>query len=132
MINILKKKDGNEMIGACVGTIIMMMCVAFTLSIFGVVSQKQGVDTAAYEIVRMVQTDGTYDSAEVSKVSAYLTKCNIKSATVACDKSEEIPINTEFTITVKKSMNFGIGGIGSVPVTLKGVSTGEGDVYLKP
>lgn len=133
MKKVLKRLSGNrgdayiDLVMMIIGS---MMALVVGISCGGAIVDFFRVNAAAQEVRRTVEMDGRYDSAEQQKISTMLQSSGVQ-ATVTCTASGEIPLDSPFTVTLKNTAQIGIGGIGSMPVTVAASSTGRGEIYWK-
>lgn len=126
----LSENRGDAYIDLVMMIIGSMMAIVVGISCGGAIIDFFRVNAAVQEVRRTVEMDGKYDSAEQQKISTMLQNSGVQ-ATVTCTASGEIPLDSTFTVTLKNTAYIGIGGIGSMPVTVSGSSTGRGEIYWK-
>jgi len=130
----IRDKLGEKKGVAYIDAVIMILCttmiLVFTISVGGTIYRKIQIDAAAVEVKRMVEIDGVYNSIEKTKAQSLLTKSSV-TAIVSCDANGQIPLNSEFTITLTGSSFVGVGNIGGFSIPLYGTSVGHSEAYWK-
>lgn len=130
MLKMFKSKKGSVVLPSLAGALIIAtMFLVISISAIAVMVQKQQLDTAATDVKRIIEVDGTYDSSEQQAVSNYLSKNHIQ-ASVSCTASDRINLGESFTVTLSSTAMLGTGNM-SIQVPIHGVATGKSEVYWK-
>lgn len=129
-MNIVKSKSGESMIDTVIIVFVVVMMLAFSLSVLPVIIEKSKLDTFSEEVVRFAEIEGKIGSATSSKIN------KIKAATgfnpiVKWSKVGKIQLNEEFSLILTIESDIGFFSFGSFPVTLTSKATGRSEVYWK-
>lgn len=130
MMTILKNNKGESMIDTVLIVFVVVMMLAFALSVLPVIIEKSKLDTFAEEVVRVAEIEGRIGSATSAKISAMSLSTGLDPS-VNWSKTGKVQLNEEFSLVLNHETDIGFFTFGSYKVTLTSKATGRSEVYWK-
>ncbi len=127
---ILKNNKGEGMIDTVLIVFVVVMMLAFSLSVLPVIIQKSKLDTFAEEVVRFAEIEGKIGSNTNSKINAMKSTTGLN-PNINWSRSGKIQLNEEFNLVLTLEADIGFFSFGSFPITLTSKATGRSEVYWK-
>lgn len=129
---ILKERRGEGYIDMAVGTVCIMLVIAFAVNLFPVFVVKQRLDTFANELVRQAEITGSTNVGDRTADLKEQTGLN-PSITWDCDyySGNKVQLNGRITVTLADTVDIGFFSFGSFPIKLTARATGRSEVYYK-
>jgi hypothetical protein len=129
-VNILKNNKGQSMIDVVLIVFVVVMMIAFSLSVLPVIINKSKLDTFAEEIVRAAEIEGKIGNDTRSKINSMKSSTGLN-PNINWSISGKIQLNEEFSLVLTLENDIGFFSFGSFPVTLTSKATGRSEVYWK-
>lgn len=131
LIQLLKSKRGDSLITIPFVVMTIVFLVMFYLKVSPVFLQKQKLDTYASELCRVAEISGRIGT-ETTEKAQKLNEDMGFAPKIEWSKTGNIQLNDTVTVTCTITYDLGLfGGVGSFPVTLRGVASGQSEVYWK-
>ena len=115
-------------------SVILMSCMmifAFCLRVFPVLLHKQQLDSYASQLCRVAEVSGRIGT-ETEEKEDKLNQLTGISPEVSWNTSGNVQLGGTITVTCSLTDNIGLwGGFGTFPITVRGRSTGQSEVYWK-
>ena len=129
-MNLLKDKKGESMIDTVLILFVVVMMIAFSLSVLPVIIEKSKLDTFAEEVVRFAEIEGRIGSNTNSKISVMKSSTGLN-PNINWSRTGKIQLNEEFSLVLTIESDIGFFSFGSFPVTITSKATGRSEVYWK-
>ncbi|QWU13164.1 protein of unknown function [Paenibacillus sophorae] len=127
----IRCKRGEGYVDVVVLVLAAMLCVALAVKVFPVFVAKHQLDTYATELAREAEISGRVGS-ETSQRAAELQAQTGLHPTVSWNRTGQIQIDEEVTVTLQTTVNIGLfGSFGSFPIELTARATGKSEVYVR-
>lgn len=135
MLKKLRSNQGSAAPEIAVGFLVFMMFLVLAATFLPQYTRKQELDTAATEIARYIEIKGAVNSdvyeyiEEIKDVINMDFNCSIDADYYG--GSKKIQLEKKFKVTLSYDSKFGIGGVISVPLPIKGHAYGVSEKYIK-
>ena len=130
MRKLLRSKRGEGYIDVCIIVLVVIMILALFTAAAPVMTAKMQLDNFADELVREAEISGRIGAETTSRARVLSEKTGL-SPKIEWSRNGKIPLNQEFTVTLTVTLDIGVGGFGSFPVTLTSKASGKSEVYWK-
>ncbi len=127
---IIKNNKGESMIDTAIVVFVVVMMIAFSLSVLPVVIEKSKLDTFAQEVVRVAEIEGRIGNNISDKINAMKTSTGINPS-VNWSRTGNVQLNEEFSLILSHETDIGFFTFGSFKITLTSKATGRSEVYWK-
>jgi len=127
---ILKNNKGEGMIDTILIVFVVVLMMAFALSVLPVVIEKSKLDTFAEEVVRVAEIEGRIGSNTSSRINSLKATTGLN-PNIDWSTSGKIQLNEEFSLVLSHEADIGFFSFGSFKVTLTSKATGRSEVYWK-
>lgn len=132
MLNKLKDQRGEFLLESSFKLLLAAAALALIVSVFGVISQSNRLAAMANDLTRTLEIRGEIDSSTVnSELSRLTAAARMPSVTVEIDKAGRVQFGDPFTVTLRYTGSFGIGGVLSVPVPFHSTVVGRSEKFWK-
>lgn len=132
MPNILKEQRGEFLLSSAFKLIIATAVIVLGISIFGAISQANRLAAMANDLTRSIEIRGEVDNATINAELTRLSEAaGLEGVTVEIDKTGRVQFGDSFTVTLRYTGNFGIGGVVSVPLPFHSTVVGRSEKYWK-
>ena len=115
--------------------VIAVTFLVFFLSYMPVITQTQTLNTMAHELSRYIEVRGAVGSDTQREFERICEVSTLYGATYVVngqiESSGKIQLQDTFTVVITSKANVSVGGLVSVPVTIKGKAAGRSEVYHK-
>jgi len=128
--SILKNNRGEGMIDTVLIVFVVVMMLAFSLSVLPVIIQKSKLDTFSEEVVRFAEIEGKIGSNMNSEINTMKSSTGLN-PNINWSKTGKIQLNEEFSLVLTFETDIGFFSFGSFPITLTSKATGRSEVYWK-
>ena len=128
--SILKNNKGEGMIDTVLIVFVVVMMLAFSLSVLPVIIQKSKLDTFSEEVVRFAEIEGKIGSNMNSEINTMKSSTGLN-PNINWSKTGKIQLNEEFSLVLTFETDIGFFSFGSFPITLTSKATGRSEVYWK-
>ncbi|RPF43396.1 uncharacterized protein DUF4320 [Hydrogenoanaerobacterium saccharovorans] len=135
MLHKFRDNQGSAAPEIAVGFLVFMMFLVLAVTFLPQYVRKQELDTAATEIARYIEIKGVvnddvyYYVEEIKDVINMDFNCSIDADYYG--SSRKIQLEKKFKVTLSYDSKFGIGGVISVPLPIKGHAYGVSEKYIK-
>ena len=126
----LKNNKGEGMIDTILIVFVVVMMMAFALSVLPVVIEKSKLDTFAEEVVRVAEIEGRIGTNTSSRINSLKATTGLN-PNIDWSTSGKIQLNEEFSLVLSHETDIGFFSFGSFKVTLTSKATGRSEVYWK-
>jgi hypothetical protein len=126
----LKSKKGEGYIDVVVLTIVSMLVLCTMIAVAPVFITKLSLDNYANELAREAEIAGRV-GAETTQRLGRLNEIKGLNPNVAWDRTGQIQIGQDVTVTVTTVVDIGFFTFGSIPITLTSTATGTSEVLWK-
>jgi hypothetical protein len=130
VMNDLKNNKGESMIDTVLIVFVVVMMLAFSLSVLPVIIEKAKLDTFAEEVVRFAEIEGRIGSNTSAKINAMTSSTGLDPS-VNWSRTGKVQLNEEFSLVLSYETDIGFFSFGSFKVTLTSKATGRSEVYWK-
>ena len=130
VISILKNNKGESMIDTVLIVFVVVMMLAFSLSVLPVIIEKSKLDTFAEEVVRFAEIEGRIGSNTSAKINSMTSSTGLDPS-VNWSRTGKVQLNEEFSLVLSHETDIGFFSFGSFKVTLTSKATGRSEVYWK-
>lgn len=135
MVNKVREKTGEFSIKGAVMLLLVSILLVLSISVLGTINSKSKLDSVSNQLARYISIKGCID-ADVYAEQARLVANSGLDCTVSVDASyisntKRIQFGDSFSVIVEYPAKFGVGGIMSVPVTIRSKDEGRSEVYWK-
>ena len=130
IITVLKNNKGEGMIDTVLIVFVVVMMLAFSLSVLPVIIQKSKLDTFSEEVVRFGEIEGKIGSNLNSEINAMKSSTGLN-PNINWSRTGKIQLNEEFSLVLTFETDIGFFSFGSFPITLTSKATGRSEVYWK-
>jgi hypothetical protein len=130
-MELLRSRRGEMMLTVCVILVSCMTVFAFSLRLYPVFLHKQQLDTYASQLCRVAEVSGRIGT-ETEEKEDKLNQLTGISPEVTWNTMGDVQLGGTITVTCSLTDNIGLwSGFGSFPITVRGRSTGQSEVYWK-
>ena len=132
MKKVLKSKRGEGYLDIAIGTLCLLLVVAFAVNLFPVFTAKQQLDTFATEIVREAEIKGStsVDSriADMREQTGLDPKIHWN-----CDyySGNKVQLDGDIEVVLTDTVDIGFFIFGPFPIEIQAKATGKSEVYYK-
>mgnify|MGYP000897815549 CR=1 FL=1 len=123
--------DGFSFISATIILLILVMCIAFALSVFPVFIEKSNLDRQANQLIRLAEISGEIGGEETKAYEEIIEEESNYDIDIIWSKSGKIQIGESFELELKTQVDIGFGSFGSIPVNISSSALGVSEVYNK-
>lgn len=131
----LKENKGEFGVKGAVILIVSSIVLVLSISVMGAVNSKSKLDSVSNQLARYISIRGAVNSAVLAEQERLIASsglnCTVKIDATYISGTKQIQFGDPFTVVVEYPTKFGVGGILSVPVTLRSRDEGRGEVYWK-
>lgn len=125
-----RSQKGEGYFSFGISLVLIMLVVAFAVSVFPVYIQKQQLDHYASELCRTAEISGRV-AAETGDRAAELSEETGLTPQISWSSTGNIQLGDDISVTLEHTADIGFGGFGSIPVTLTSKASGKSEVYWK-
>lgn len=130
-MKVLTNKRGEGYVDVVVLVMAVMLCVALVVKVVPVFVTKYQLDTFAAELAREVEMSGRVGPETTQRATELQSQTGLH-PTISWNKTGQIQLNQEVTVTLRTTVNIGLfGDFGSFPIELTAKGTGKSEVYWK-
>ena len=127
---ILKDNKGEGIIDTVIIVFVVVLMLAFSLSVLPVIIEKAKLDTFAEEVVRVAEMEGKIGSNTSAKINSMSSSTGLYPS-ASWSRTGKVQLNEEFSLVLSHETDIGFFSFGSFKVTLKSKATGRSEVYWK-
>ncbi len=131
----LKENKGEFSIKGAVILLLASIILVLSISVLGTVNSKSKLDSVSNQLARYISIRGIVDASVAAEQARLIASsgldCSVTISATYISGSQRIQFGDPFTVIVEYPTKFGVGGLLSVPVTIKSKDEGRGEVYWK-
>lgn len=131
----LKENKGEFSVKGAVILLLASIVLVLSISVIGVVNSKSKLDSISNQLARYVSIRGAVNSSVLLEQQRLIANsgldCTVTINANYISGTKQIQFGDSFTVTVEYPAKFGVGGIMSIPVTVRSRAEGRGEVYWK-
>ena len=131
----LRDNKGEFTVKGAVMLLIGSIFLVLFISVMGVVNSKSKLDSISNQLARYVSIRGAVNSDVLAEQQRLVSNSGLNcTVTINADYisgTNNIQFGDSFTVVVEYPAKFGVGGIVSVPITIRSKDEGRGEVYWK-
>jgi len=131
----LRENKGEFSIKGAVMLLIASILLVFFISVMGTVSCASKLHNISDQLARYISIRGVVDSSVTEEQERLIENSGLScTVTISADYiggTKKIQFGDSFTVSVENATKFGVGGIVSVPITLRSKADGRSEVYWK-
>ena len=130
----LSQENGEFTLNGAFKMLFYGMLLVLFLSVLGAMNDGMKLHSVAAELTRYIELRGQVDAPVDAELARLANVAGIAVDSCMIDTftgDSKIQFGAPFTVTLKASAYFGIGGVLSVPVPLKSSVSGRGERYWK-
>lgn len=137
MLNKLKEQRGEFLLDSAFKVLIGAAILAFGISIFGSVAQANRLAAMANDLTRYIELRGDVNNSDINSELARLSGVAgldgvMARVDAACTAGgTRIQFGDSFTVTLRYTGRFGIGGVVSMPLPFETSVVGRSERYWK-
>ncbi|MEA4934340.1 MAG: DUF4320 family protein [Lawsonibacter sp.] len=134
-MNKLKETRGEFSLNGSLILLLVFACLALAISVLGVANRSMKLHTMASELMRYTEVRGQVDSAvygeldRLKDVTGMDANCTITANYLS--GTTKVQFGEPITVCLEYPVRFGIGGVLSVPMTLRATVAGRSELYWK-
>ena len=131
----LKETRGDFTINGVFILLLVFLLLALAISVFGVINRSMKLHSMAAELVRYAEVRGQVDSAvyteldRLERVTGVDVDCTITADYIR--GTSRVQFGDNVSVHLEYDTYFGVGGLLSVPITLKTTVAGRSELYWK-
>lgn len=131
----LKEERGDFAINGAFILILVFAALALAITFFGVINRSLKLHTMAAELLRYTEVRGQVDEAVYRELDRLEREAGFEvNGTVTANYlsgSRQVQFGNVITVHLEHPTSFGLGGVVSVPVTLRTTVSGRSEYYWK-
>lgn len=131
----LRNNKGEFTVKGAVMLIVGSIFLVMFISVMGVINSKSKLDSISNQLARYVSIRGAINYDVLAEQQRLITNSGLDcTVTIQADYisgTNKIQFGESFTVVVEYPTKFGVGGIVSVPITIRSKDEGRGEVYWK-
>lgn len=132
LLNKIKEQRGEFLLEGSFKLLLAAAALALIISVFGVISQSNRLAAMANDLTRTLEIRGEISSTVVNtELNRLSAAARMPGVTVEIDKAGRVQFGDPFTVTLRYTGSFGIGGVLSMPVPFHSTVVGRSEKYWK-